>query len=87
MSALRCAVARWTPGEVWRLPAYVRLWSASVISGLGSSVTALALPLLAALTLHATPFQMGLLVASETIPSFSSVSLLASGSIAAPSGR
>jgi MFS family permease len=68
VSAIRTMAARWTPGGVWRLPAYVRLWSASVISGLGSSVTALALPLLAALTLHATPFQMGLLVASETIP-------------------
>jgi MFS family permease len=44
------------------------LWSASVVSALGSSVTALALPLLAALTLGATPAQMGLLVASETIP-------------------
>lgn len=59
---------RWTPGGVWRSPAYVRLWSASVISSLGSSITKLALPLLAALTLHATPAQMGLLVAAETTP-------------------
>lgn len=53
---------------VWRSPAYVRLWTASVISGLGSSVTALALPLLAAFTLNATPFQVGLLAASESAP-------------------
>jgi MFS family permease len=60
--------ARWRPGGVWRSPAYVRLWSASFISSLGSSITKLALPLLAALTLHATPFQMGLLVAAESMP-------------------
>ena len=53
---------------VWRSPAFVRIWGASVISGLGSAITAIALPLLAALTLNATPFQMGLLIASETVP-------------------
>jgi MFS family permease len=58
----------WSPGGVWRSPAYVRLWSASVVSGAGSAVTTLALPLLAAITLHATPAQMGLLVAAETAP-------------------
>ncbi len=59
---------RWPPGGIWGSSAYVRLWSASVISYLGSAVTRLALPLLAALTLHATPFQMGLLVAAESLP-------------------
>jgi len=59
---------RWPLQGVWRSPAYVRLWSASVISNLGSAITRLALPLLAALTLHATPFQMGLLVAAESLP-------------------
>ncbi len=44
------------------------MWSASVISGLGTAITTLALPLLAALTLNATPFQMGLLVAAESAP-------------------
>ena len=57
-----------SPPGVWRSPAYVRLWSASVISGLGSAITTLALPLLAAITLNATPFQMGLLVAAESAP-------------------
>jgi MFS family permease len=68
MSATTSRAGRWTPGGVWRSPAYVRLWSASVISSLGSAVTKLALPLLAALTLHATPAQMGFLVAAETTP-------------------
>lgn len=39
-----------------------------MISNLGSAITRLALPLLAALTLQATPFQMGLLVAAESMP-------------------
>ena len=38
------------------------------MSTLGSQVTAFAVPLLAALTLHATPLQMGLLRAAEFAP-------------------
>ena len=68
MSAVRGGNQQWPPSGVWRSPAYVRIWGASVISGLGSAITAIALPLLAVLTLSATPFQMGLLIASETVP-------------------
>jgi hypothetical protein len=42
------------------------LWSGSVISGVGSAITALALPLLAVVTLQATPVQMGVFVAAES---------------------
>jgi MFS family permease len=59
--------SRWWRG-VWRSPAFVRLWGASVVSGVGTSVSALALPLVAAFTLDATPFQMGLLAAVGTVP-------------------
>jgi Na+/melibiose symporter-like transporter len=68
VSAVRRPHQRWRPRGAWRSPAYIRIWSASVISGLGSAITAIALPLLAVLTLNATPFQMGLLIASETVP-------------------
>jgi MFS family permease len=68
VSAVRRPHQRWRPSGAWRSPAYIRIWSASVISGLGSAITAIALPLLAVLTLNATPFQMGLLIASETVP-------------------
>jgi MFS family permease len=68
VSAIRGWNQRWLASGVWHSPAYVRIWSASVISGLGSAITAIALPLLAVLTLRATPFQMGLLIASETVP-------------------
>jgi MFS family permease len=68
VSAVRGWDRQWPPSGVWRSAAYVRIWGASVISGLGSAITAIALPLLAVLTLSATPFQMGLLIASETVP-------------------
>jgi MFS family permease len=68
VSAVRGWIQHRPPSGIWRSPAYVRIWGASVISGLGSAISAIALPLLAVLTLSATPFQMGLLIASETVP-------------------
>jgi MFS family permease len=49
-------------------PAFIRLWIARAISSLGSKVTATALPLTAAITLHATPGQMGALVIAGQLP-------------------
>ncbi|HEY0792669.1 MAG TPA: MFS transporter [Chthoniobacterales bacterium] len=43
-------------------------WLGQSVSTLGSQVTAFAVPLLAAITLHATPLQMGLLRAAEFAP-------------------
>jgi MFS family permease len=59
---------RWRPTGLWRHPDFLRLWSAESISQLGSQVTLLALPLLAAITLDATPFQVGLLAALGWTP-------------------
>ncbi|NUR26939.1 MAG: MFS transporter [Catenulispora sp.] len=42
-----------------------RLWTADSVSQAGTAVTVIALPLVAIGTLHATPFQAGLLVACE----------------------
>lgn len=47
---------------------YRRLWSSILISSFGNQVTLLALPLTAAVVLHATPTQMGYLVACEILP-------------------
>ncbi|HVQ95216.1 MAG TPA: MFS transporter [Mycobacteriales bacterium] len=44
-----------------------RLWAGDTISQFGSMVTLIALPLLAVKTLHATPFEVGLLTAFETL--------------------
>ena len=53
---------------LWRNTDFVKLWSAQTISGLGSAVSFLALPLIAASLLNATPFQMGVLAAVRTLP-------------------
>jgi MFS family permease len=45
-----------------------KLWFGQAVSAIGSSVTIIALPLTAALTLSATPQQMGLLVAANWLP-------------------
>ena len=47
---------------------YRRLWSSILISSFGGQVTLLALPLTAAVLLHASPTQMGLLTAMEILP-------------------
>lgn len=53
-----------------RRPDFLRFWAAHGISQVGSQVTLLALPLIAALTLRADPFAVGLLAAAGTAPSF-----------------
>jgi predicted MFS family arabinose efflux permease len=61
-------------GGLWRQPDFVKLWTSLTITAFGAQVTNLALPLTAAVLLSATPLQMGVLVALETIP-FALVSL------------
>ena len=59
---------------LWRLPDFRLLWLSLTVTSFGAQITNLALPLTAALLLHATAFQMGVLVALETLP-FALVSL------------
>jgi len=56
------------PTDLLRDATYRRLWSSIFISSFGGQVTLLALPLTAAVLLHASPTQMGLLTAMETMP-------------------
>ncbi len=51
---------RLAPGDLLRDATYRRLWTSILISSLGGQVTMLAIPLTAAILLHATPTQMGL---------------------------
>jgi MFS family permease len=55
-------------GDLLRDAVYRRLWTSILISSFGGQVTMLALPLTAALLLHATPTQMGWLTAMEILP-------------------
>ena len=54
--------------DLLRDPTYRRLWLSILISSFGGQVTMLAIPLTAAVLLHATPTQMGLLSAMEIAP-------------------
>lgn len=53
---------------LWRHADFMKLWTAQTISVFGDQFTGLAIPLIAALTLHATPAQMGILTAVERAP-------------------
>ena len=54
---------------LWRNADFLKFWAADAVSETGSQITLLALPLLAALSLKASPGQMGLLTAAGTAPS------------------
>src|SRR5437660_4906626 len=53
---------------LWLSRAFRKLWLSLTITSFGAQITNLALPLTAALLLHASPMQMGILVALETLP-------------------
>ncbi len=57
-----------SPTDLLRDATYRRLWTSILISSFGGQVTMLALPLTAAVLLHASPTQMGLLTAMEIAP-------------------
>jgi MFS family permease len=56
------------PTDLLRDATYRRLWISILISSFGGQVTLLALPLSAAVLLHASPTQMGVLSATEMFP-------------------
>jgi MFS family permease len=70
----RLLPARWlssfslSPTDLLRDRTYRRLWTSILISSFGGQVTLLAIPLTAAVLMHAAPTQMGLLTAMEIIP-------------------
>ncbi len=56
------------PDDLLRDPTYRRLWSSVLASAFGMQIMLLALPLTAAVSLRASPTDMGLLTAMETLP-------------------
>jgi predicted MFS family arabinose efflux permease len=62
--------------RLWLSADFGKLWLGQGISTLGSSISDLALPTLAVLSLHAGPFEVGLLAALQKVP-FPFVSLVA----------
>lgn len=53
---------------LWRDQDFLKLWSSTTISSVGSQVTRVAMPLTAVVTLGATPTQVGALSAAERAP-------------------
>ncbi|HUH92371.1 MAG TPA: MFS transporter [Casimicrobiaceae bacterium] len=53
---------------LWLSRDFRRLWVSLTVTSYGMQITNLALPLTAALLLRATPLQMGILIALETLP-------------------
>ena len=68
MQRLRSLLPRLPAGDLLHDPAYRRLWGSILTSSFGNQEMMLALPLTAAVLLHATPTQMGLLTAIELAP-------------------
>ncbi|ELS56298.1 MFS transporter [Streptomyces viridochromogenes] len=54
--------------SLWRHADFRNLWLGLTASMFGAKVMAVALPLIAAVSLNTSPFEMGLLVAAETLP-------------------
>ncbi|HUQ16815.1 MAG TPA: MFS transporter [Candidatus Saccharimonadales bacterium] len=53
--------------DLWRDGDFLRLWTGQTVSEMGSVVTRTALPILAVLTLHVGPLEIGVLVASASV--------------------
>ena len=65
---IACVIRRHRTGSPWGNPDFVKLWAGKTVSELGSGIGGMALPLVAVLTLHAGPAQLGLLGAFSAAP-------------------
>ncbi|HYL08003.1 MAG TPA: MFS transporter, partial [Candidatus Udaeobacter sp.] len=72
----RSRLDRLLGGRLWRSADFVKLWLGQFVSEAGSQVSVLALPTVAILILHATPFQVGLLTSLEFL-AFPTLGLIA----------
>lgn len=70
----------WPTGGLWRHPAFLRLWGAQIVSAIGSRITRTALPIIAILTIEASPNQIAILSALSMAPGIL-IGLLAGGLI------
>ena len=74
-------IKRWWPsGGLWRHPDFLRLWAAQAASALGSRITRTALPMIAILTIGASPTEIAVLSALGVAPGVI-VGLFAGGSV------
>jgi MFS family permease len=55
-------------GALWRQSDFVNLWAAQSVTQVGTQISMLAIPLIAAITLDASPFAIGVLAAASQAP-------------------
>ncbi len=70
----------WPSGGLWRHSDFLKLWAAQASSALGSRITRTALPMIAILTIGATPTEIAILAALGVAPGVV-VGLLAGGPV------
>jgi predicted MFS family arabinose efflux permease len=58
----------WPSGGLWRHPDFLRLWGAQIASAFGSRITRTALPIIAILSIQATPTEVAILSALGVAP-------------------
>ena len=61
-------IRQWRPSGLLARRDFRMLWASATVTTFGAQITNLALPLTAALLLHASPWEMGVLVALEVLP-------------------
>lgn len=59
---------RWQRGPLWNHADFLNVWSAETVSQFGAQISAFAIPLIAAITLNASPLEMGILAAAGRAP-------------------
>ncbi len=67
-SLIAATAAALPRASLWRHRDYMKIWSAATISQMGSQVSLMAIPYIAAKVLHASAFEIGLLAAVEMLP-------------------
>lgn len=70
----------WPSGGLWRHPDFLKLWAAQSLSAMGSRITRTALPMIAILTIDASPTEIAILSALGVAPGVI-VGLFAGGAI------
>ncbi len=66
MESIRLAIGR--RSALWSNADFIRFWTGETIANFGNQLGLIALPIIAAVSLGASPFQMGLLTASTQLP-------------------
>ncbi len=57
-----------TRASLWRHPDFIKIWTAATVSLFGTSISQIAIPVIAVLVLHAKPFEFALIETISFLP-------------------